>query len=130
MATLYDLMVILDPNAPDGRGDAILGDVRTMLESGGTLVGEHDWGMRRMSFEIDHRPEGAYHLFQFEGDNALLERINHTLKITDGVLRFRVIKVKPGTLPPPAPRQEAARPREPARGSSERVAARAAADAG
>ena len=52
------------------------------------------------------------------------------LKITDGVLRFRIIRVKPGTPPPPAPRP--AEPRDRAREprGSERVAARAAADAG
>ena len=131
MAGPYDLMLILDPNAPDGRHDAILGDVRSMIGSGGTLVGEHDWGMRRLAYEIDHRGDGAYHLFQFEGGNDLLERLDHTLKITDGVLRFRIIKLKPGSPPPPTPRQEAPRPREQQRpGASERVAARAAADAG
>jgi len=131
VAGQYDLIMILDPNAPDGRHEAILGDVRGAVDSGGAIVGEHDWGMRRMAFEIDHRPEGAYHLFQFEGDNALLERIDHMLKITDGVLRFRIIKLKPGAPPPPEPRPDAPRQqREPARGSSERVAARAAADAG
>jgi small subunit ribosomal protein S6 len=129
VAHLYDLMLMLDPNAPEGRGDAILGDVRQMIESSGNLVGEHDWGLRKMTFEIRHRPEAAYTLFQFEGDNDLLERLNHTLKITDGVLRFRIIRLKPGTPPPPEPRPaEARREREP-RGS-ERVAARAAADAG
>ena len=33
----------------------------------------HDWGSRRIAFEIDHRPEAAYQLFQFEGDNELLD---------------------------------------------------------
>ncbi len=101
MAHLYDLMLMLDPNAPEGRGDAILGDVRQMIESSGNLVGEHDWGLRKMTFEIRHRPEAQYTLFQFEGDNDLLERLDHTLKITDGVLRFRIIRLKPGTPPPP-----------------------------
>lgn len=132
MTGLYDLMLILDTEAPEGRGDAILGDVRSMIESGGTPVNDQDWGLRRLAYEIDHRSEGVYHLFQFEGDSALLERIDHTLKITDGVLRFRIIRMKPGTPTPPPPRQEPSRSREqaPARGSSERVAARAAADAG
>jgi small subunit ribosomal protein S6 len=129
MAGLYDLMLILDPNSPEGRHEAILGEVRSMIESGGTPVGEHDWGMRRLAYEMDHRAEGAYHLFQFEGAAELLERLSHTLKISDGVLRFRIIKVKPGLPPPPSPRQEAPRSREP-RESTERVAARAAADAG
>jgi small subunit ribosomal protein S6 len=82
-----------------------------------------------MSFEIRHRPEAHYELFQFEGDNELLERLSHTLKITDGVLRFRIIRAKPGTPPPPTPRPEAPRTRDREPRGSERVAARAAADA-
>ncbi len=101
-----------------GRGDAqrAAGDRRL-----------HDWGSRKIAFEIDHRPEAAYHLFQFEGDTALLERLNHNLKIIDGVLRFRIIRQRPGA-PPPPPSPEpirAQRPEEP----EGRVAARAAADA-
>jgi small subunit ribosomal protein S6 len=121
-------MLLLDPNAPDGRDEQILSDVDQAIAAAGTLIGRHDWGLRRMTFEIDHRPEAAYYLFQFEGGNDLLDRLNHMLKITDGVLRFRIIKLRAGTPPPPDPKPAEARAREP-RGS-ERVAARAAADAG
>ena len=127
---LYDLMVMLDPEAPQERQGEILGSIETMVQTGGgSVVGHHDWGVRRIAFEIDHRPEAAYHLYQFETDsNETLDRLNHNLRIADGVLRFRIIKVKPGTPPPPAPRQEAPRPpRE--RPQETRVAARAAADA-
>jgi small subunit ribosomal protein S6 len=130
VANLYDLMVMLDPEAPQERQGEILGNIETMVQTGGgSVVGHHDWGVRRIAFEIDHRPEAAYHLYQFETDsNDTLDRLNHNLRIADGVLRFRIIKVKPGTPPPPAPRQEAPRPtRE--RPQETRVAARAAADA-
>jgi small subunit ribosomal protein S6 len=126
---LYDLMVMLDPDAPEERRSEILGGIETMVQSGGgTMVGHHDWGVRRIAFEIKHRPEAAYHLYQFEMDsNETLERLNHNLRIADGVLRFRIIRLKPGTPPPPAPRQEAPRaPRE--RPQETRVAPRAAAD--
>jgi small subunit ribosomal protein S6 len=129
MATLYDLMLLLDPNAPDDRHQEILGNVRSSIEGSGVLVSQHDWGMRRMAFEIDHRPDAAYHLFQFEAEQPLLDQLSNTLKITDGVLRHRIIKVKPGTPPPPTPRAEAPRAaREPDQPAGA-VAARAAADA-
>src|SRR3954463_760445 len=102
---LYDLMLLLDPGVPSDRQDTILRDVQGLLESGGTLVGTHDWGTRRMTFEIDHRPDDAYHLFQFETERggALLERVDHALKIMDGVLRHRIIRLKDGSPPPPTP---------------------------
>jgi small subunit ribosomal protein S6 len=129
MARLYDLMLMLDPNAPEERQSEILSNVRSRIESKGTLVGHHDWGTRRMAFEIDHRPDAAYHLFQFEGDNELLEELDHSLKITDGVLRFRTIRVKPGTPAPPAPRQEAPRRDGRTEEGDRTVAARSVADA-
>ena len=127
MARLYDLMVLVDPTAPEERQEAVTSEVQKMITSGGNLVGDHDWGTRRLAFEIDHRPEAAYRLYQFEGENDLLERLQHSLRIMDGVLRFRLIRLKPGSPPPPPPRDAGARREE--RESTSRVAARAAADA-
>jgi small subunit ribosomal protein S6 len=128
MARLYDLMLLVDPNAPEERRTAAVSEAENMINSGGELVESHDWGTRRMTYEIDHRPEAEYRLYQFRGDNALLERLNQRLRILDGVLRFRIIKVKPGQPTPPPPEQQPRRrdDREP---QDTRVAARAAADA-
>lgn len=128
MAHLYDLMLLLDASAPDDRRQEILADVKAMIEDGGTIVSEHDWGSRRMSFEIDHRPDADYKLLQFEGENELLERLNTSLRIMDGVLRHRIIRQKPGGPPVPdrpEPVRAGRREDEP----DGRVAARAAADA-
>jgi small subunit ribosomal protein S6 len=127
---LYDLMLLLDPNAPDDRHREILGNVNAAIEGKGKLVGQHDWGMRRMAYEIEDRTEAAYHLFQFEAEGGeLLEQLENTLKITDGVLRHRIIKVKPGTPAPPTPRPEAPRGAREPEDAAGTVAARAAADA-
>ena len=127
MARLYDLMLLIDSSAPDERQREIVAEVESMLGSGGTIVSAHDWGSRRTTFEIDHRPEAAYHLYQFEGENDLLDRLNHSLKIMDGVLRFRIIRQRPGA-PPVPPSPDPVRPRRDDAPDS-RVAARAAADA-
>lgn len=128
VAALYDLMLMLDPTAPEERHEEIVRDVRSMIESDGSLIGVHDWGTRRLAYEIDHRREAGYHLFQFEGERPLLERIDQRLKIMDGVLRFRTIRLKAGSPPPPTPDREAPQRRED--GAEPTVAAsRAAADA-
>jgi len=128
MPHLYDLMLLIDSNASEERRQAILSEVQSMMDSGGTIESVHDWGQRRISYEIDHRAEAAYHLFQFTGDNDLLDKLNHNLRISDGVLRYRIIRQIPGGpgVPPSPEQPQAPREEEPAAG---RVAARAAADA-
>jgi len=105
---LYDLMLLIDPAAPSDRHETILNDVRSRIDKGGTIVNTQEWGTRRMAFEINHQPEAEYHLLQFEtGEGGeLLNDLDHSLKITDGVLRHRLIKIKPGTPAPPIPRSE------------------------
>jgi small subunit ribosomal protein S6 len=130
MAGLYDLMLLVDPTAPEERRDAVIAEVESLIQQGGgEIAGSYDWGQRRLAFEIQHRPEADYRLYQFQGDPALLERLNGRLRILDGLLRFRIIKVKPGQPTPPPPDQQAARRRDEREQSDTRVAARAAADA-
>jgi small subunit ribosomal protein S6 len=129
MSGYYDLMLMLDPTAPEDRRNAAVSETESMINSGGELVGSYDWGTRRMAYEIDHRPEADYRLYQFNGDNPLLERLNQRLRITDAVLRFRIIKLKPGQPTPPPPDQQAARRRDDREPQDTKVAARAAADA-
>jgi small subunit ribosomal protein S6 len=129
MSGLYDLMLLVDPTAPEERRNAVVSETESMMSQGGEIVGSHDWGTRRMAYEIDHRPEADYRLYQFNGDNALLDRLNQRLRIMDGVLRFRIIKVKPGQPIPPPPDQQAPRRREEREAQDTKVAARAAADA-
>jgi small subunit ribosomal protein S6 len=105
---LYDLMLLLNPEVDDERRDAILATARGIIErGGGTVEGEYDWGLRPLTFEIGHRPDGEYYLFQFTGEPEVLEDLHHTLRITDGLMRFRIIAVRPGTPPPPEVRQPA-----------------------
>jgi small subunit ribosomal protein S6 len=99
---LYDLVLLLSTTAPDEQRAKILSDVETKITSAqGSIERRDDWGQRPMAYRIDHQPEADYHLLQFTAPPTLIETISHDLRITDGVVRFRVIKNLPGT--PPAP---------------------------
>lgn len=95
---------MLDPGPEEAGRDALAQDVRSRIEGKGTLKHENKWGLRKMAYEIDQRNEADYRWFRFESPNELLEELNHSLKIADGVLRFRIFKVDAGTpvMVPPA----------------------------
>jgi ribosomal protein S6 len=101
----YELVLMLDPEAPDERRDQIATDARGRIESGGSLKTEKAWGLRKMAYEIQRRNEADYRFFRFETESPLLDELNHNLKITDGVLRFRIFKVDPDSpvIEPPPP---------------------------
>ena len=106
-APTYDLMLMLDPKTEDSVKAKIRSDVRATIEGAGTLLNSAEYGARKMAFEIDHETEAEYELLQFEGPKTLLDELNRTLRITDGVVRFRIIKVRPGTPAAPDLRQAA-----------------------
>lgn len=100
-APLYDLVLLLDNSIEQERRDTILANVEDAVDRAGEIVGRHDWGVRPTVYEVRKQSEADYHLLQFRGPSSLLEQLDHNLKITDGILRFRMIKLRPGTPPPP-----------------------------
>jgi len=99
---LYDLVLLLSPSAPEEQRTKILSDVESAITAAeGSIERRDDWGQRPLAYRIRHQPDADYHLLQFTAPPTLIETLSHDLRITDGVVRFRVIKNLPGT--PPAP---------------------------
>lgn len=99
---VYDLVLLLSLESDEEARGKVLSDVEaTITGAGGSLSRNQAWGRRPTAFPIRHQSEAEYHLLQFSGPTSLLESLSHSLGIADEVLRFRIIKVVPGT--PPAP---------------------------
>jgi small subunit ribosomal protein S6 len=98
---IYDLILLLDPEAEEERRTNILASLEQIIDRQGTIVSRHDWGLRPTAYELHKRGDADYHLLQFQGTAELLNQLNHALKITDGVNRFRIIKLRKGTPEPP-----------------------------
>lgn len=130
----YEVLVMLDPEAPEERHEEIIARARELVErGGGSWVAHEPWGRRKLAYEIGHRTDGVYHLLQFDAEPATLDEISRVLKITDGVMRHLATRRPKGggrTGPPPLPAADGARGREAARpGEPAAAAAGAAADA-
>ncbi len=115
---LYDLVLMLSPSAPEEQRAKILADVESAItRADGAIERNDDWGQRPLAYRINHQPEAEYHMLQFKAPPTLIEPLSHDLRITDGVVRFRVIKNLPGTPPAPdSPPPVVATPAPPASG--------------
>jgi small subunit ribosomal protein S6 len=101
----YEVLLMLDPELPEERGNEIIARIREQAEAdGGSWDAHEPWGRRRLAYEIDHKAEGVYHLMLFTAAPTALEEITRVLKITDGVMRHLAVRrVKGGSIKAPAP---------------------------
>jgi small subunit ribosomal protein S6 len=110
-APIYDLVLLLDPQTEESVRAKIVTDVREAVVAKGELVRHDEWGERALAYPIDHRTTAEYHLLQFHATTVeLIAELNRALHITDGVIRFRINKLKPGTPAAPDMRPGAAPP--------------------
>jgi ribosomal protein S6 len=100
----YDLVVLLDADAPTDTRTKIVNDAQTLIGQHGEVKANKDWGTRQLPYLIDHHEEAAYHVFQFESAPDAIAKLDRGLKLTEGVLRFRIFETEAGqTLPPNPP---------------------------
>lgn len=101
-APTYDLVLLLDPQAEQEVREKLVADASETISAGGELLRHDRWGERALAYPIDHKATAEYHLLQFHaGGPELLASLQRSLGIADGVVRFRIVKLKPGT--PEAP---------------------------
>ena len=103
--TDYEILLMLDPELPEERQAQIVTRAREAIErDGGRFEAHEPWGRRRLSYEIDHKGEGSYHLLTFGAEPATLAEISRVLKITDGVMRHLAVRrVQGASTRPPEP---------------------------
>lgn len=122
MEQQYEILLMFDPDLPEGRQEEIVKRTRELIEKAKGKWVRHDvWGRRRLAYEIDRKGEGSYHLLSFDAEPETLEELSRILRITDGVMRHLAVRRTAGSSPGPPPEPEP----EPARA----VAAPAYADA-
>jgi tRNA uridine 5-carbamoylmethylation protein Kti12 len=63
------------------------------VAAGGQIVKVAPWGRRRLAYPIDRHREGSYQIILFEAPPDAITELEHTLLITEEVLRHLVTRV-------------------------------------
>jgi len=90
----YEAMVIFEADLDE---EAIRGVIDRGLEivrgGGGEPGGVDHWGKRRFAYELKHRWEGYYVVFQAQAEPATVTELNRYLSLADEVVRHRVVTI-------------------------------------
>lgn len=117
MPNSYELVVMLDADAPTDTRTKIVKDAEALLTKHGEVKATKSWGVRQLPYEIDHHGEADYSIFRFETEPQTIATLDRALKLTEGVLRFRIFEAETeGEIPESPPlfkREERAYERPP-----------------
>ena len=91
----YELMLVLRPDVADDKSQALIDrTTRGIVAAGGHIVKVAPWGRRRLAYPMDRHREGSYHIILFEAPSDSIVELEHTLLITEEVLRHLVTRVE------------------------------------
>jgi small subunit ribosomal protein S6 len=91
----YELMVVLRPDVPDDKSQAVVDrTTRQIVAGGGQIVKVAPWGRRRLAYPIDRHREGSYHIVVFEAPPELVAELERGLLITEELLRHLITRVE------------------------------------
>jgi small subunit ribosomal protein S6 len=91
----YELMLVLRPDVADDKSQALIDrTTRGIATAGGQIIKVAPWGRRRLAYPIDRHREGSYHIILFESPPEAIVELEHTLLITEEVLRHLVTRVE------------------------------------
>jgi small subunit ribosomal protein S6 len=90
----YELMVICDGDLDESTVSGLINRINAEVETAGARVATTDkWGRRRFAYEINHKTEGFYVVFEILAEPGALDHLETTLRLADEVVRHKLIRL-------------------------------------
>jgi small subunit ribosomal protein S6 len=88
------MMYILRPELDEAAVAAAIAKVSELVTSnGGEVTKAEPWGRRRLAYPIKQCRDGQYVLMQFKLGPAVVTEVERTLRISEDVIRYLVIRL-------------------------------------
>jgi len=88
------MMYIAIPEISDDELAKLNDSLQKVIESqGGKVVKIEDWGKRRLAYEIKHKKEGRYVLFEIEGSGREIAELERRMRVNDYIMRYMTVRV-------------------------------------
>ena len=92
---MYEVMFLIQPDLEGEFLEEAINKVQDLLEKeGARIVNFKKIGKRRLAYEINDFKEGFYVLLTVEAKRAIAPVLEHFFKVSEGYLRYLVIRVE------------------------------------
>ena len=87
-------MIIVDSDVDDGDIDAVISRVEGLIvDEGGRIASTDNWGRRRFAYEIQHKLEGTYVVWEIVTESAGLPNTERQLRLADDIVRHKLFRL-------------------------------------
>jgi small subunit ribosomal protein S6 len=89
----YEMMIILDSSLEERTVQPSLDQFLKVVTTAGGSVDKVDvWGRRRLSYEIDKKPEGIYTVVDLTAEPDTVKELDRQLNLNEAVLRTKIMR--------------------------------------
>ena len=89
MKKQYETVFILTPVLSEAQmKDAVQKFKGIITDGGAKIINDEDWGLKKLAYPIQHKTTGFYHLFEFEAEPSLIQKLETEYRRDEKVMRF------------------------------------------
>lgn len=89
----YEMMLLVRGDWEEEKAGAIVEKATSLITAQGGAVDNLDrWGKRRMAYPIKDQLDAHYTVVNFKGEPAVEQELDRVLRLTDGVIRFLIVR--------------------------------------
>jgi small subunit ribosomal protein S6 len=88
----YESVFIIDATQDEETIKGLIEKIKTLVEKSAQLESIDEWGKRRLAYPINDLTDGYYTLMLFSAPPDFPQELERIYKITEGIIRYMVIK--------------------------------------
>ena len=89
----YELVLIFKPELSEEDRNTVFSRIQQVIDENGKLEEVHDWGKRKLAYEINYIKEGYYYTVNFDLDPQFVKEIERRCRLFDQIIRYMVVRV-------------------------------------
>jgi small subunit ribosomal protein S6 len=94
MLNQYETVFILTPVLSEVQMKEAVDKFRGMiLENGGEVVHEENWGLRKLAYPIQKKSTGFYSLIEFKADPSFIQKLEVNYRRDERIIRFLTFRL-------------------------------------
>ncbi len=88
----YESIIIINPSLEEQGMKELIKKFEDMINNEGKVESVEEMGKRKLAYEIKKNSEGYYVLYNFEAKPEFIAELERVYRITDGILKFIVVR--------------------------------------